>query len=253
MFSVNFNFACLLFSDYPINYSYSFQDPASDWLLGIINLHDNIIFYLIIILTVVLWLLTSALLNPDHLFNLHHGNLIELIWTITPAAILWMIGLPSLKLLYLMDEILSPEITVKAIGNQWYWSFEYGDHVFDNENGEPKETIAFDSFMVAEDDLELGEQRNLAVDNYLVLPINTSIRMLVTANDVIHSFSINSLGIKVDALPGRINALGFIINRPGQFYGQCSELCGSLHGFMPIGLKAVSLSSYLSFINSFQE
>jgi len=152
-----------IYSDYPINYSFSFQDPASDWLLGIINLHDNIIFYLIIILTVVLWFLVSAILNPDHLFNLHHGNLIELIWTITPALILWKIGLPSLKLLYLMDEILSAEITVKAIGNQWYWNYEYSDMVFDN--GE-RETIEFDSFKVADDDLELGEQRNLAVDNY---------------------------------------------------------------------------------------
>ena len=109
-----------IFADYPTSKALSFQDPASDWLLGIINLHDSIMFYLIIILTVVFWFFASALLNPDHLFNLHHGNLIELIWTISPAMILWMIGLPSLKLLYLMDEILAPELTVKAIANQWY-------------------------------------------------------------------------------------------------------------------------------------
>src|SRR6478736_497663 len=124
MFKTNLKFSTI-YGDAPINFSKNFQDPASDWLLAIINLHDNIIFYLIIILTVVLWFLISALINPDHLSNLHHGNLIELIWTITPAIILWLIGLSSLKLLYLMDEILSPEITVKAIGNQWYWSYEY--------------------------------------------------------------------------------------------------------------------------------
>lgn len=107
--------------------------------------------------------------------------------------------------------------------------------------------------MIPTEDLELGDHRNLAVDNYLVLPVNTSIRLLLTAQDVIHSFSVNSLGIKADCLPGRINALGFIINREGLFFGQCSEQCGALHGFMPIGVKAVSLSNYLSFINSFQE
>jgi cytochrome c oxidase subunit 2 len=150
----------IAFSDTPTNFSFGFQDPASQWMLGIMDLHDNIVFYLIIILTVVLWFLISAMTNLDHLANLHHGNLIEVIWTITPAKILWVIGLPSLKLLYLMDEILSAEISVKAIGNQWYWTYEYTD--YESENG------IYDSFMVADDDLELGELRELTVDNYLV-------------------------------------------------------------------------------------
>jgi heme/copper-type cytochrome/quinol oxidase subunit 2 len=122
----------ITYADSPINFSYGFQDPATQWMLGIVDLHDNIVFYLIIILTVVLWFLISALYNPDHLANLHHGNLIEVIWTITPAMILWVIGLPSLKLLYMMDEILDAELTVKAIANQWYWSYEYTDYVFAN-------------------------------------------------------------------------------------------------------------------------
>ena len=111
------------YADSPINFSFGFQDPATQWMLGIIDLHDSIVFYLIIILTVVLWFLISALYNPDHLANLHHGNLIEVIWTITPAMILWVIGLPSLKLLYMMDEILDAELTVKAIASQWFWSY----------------------------------------------------------------------------------------------------------------------------------
>jgi cytochrome c oxidase subunit 2 len=233
-----------IYSDTPINFSYGFQDPASKWMLGIIDLHDNIIFYLIIILSVVLWFFISSMYNKDHLSNLAHGNLIEVVWTITPAIILWVIGLPSLKLLYMMDEILDAELTVKAIGNQWFWSYEYTDY---------DEEIAFDSFMVADEDLELGELRELAVDNYLILPINTSIRLLLSSNDVIHSFAIPSLGLKMDALPGRLNSLGFVINRESTFYGGCSELCGALHHAMPIGVKAVSLGSYLSFINTFDE
>lgn len=129
------------------------------------------------------------------------------------------------------------------------WSYEYTDYNY--ANGENNEPIAFDSFMVADDDLELGELRELTVDNYLVLPINTSIRLLISSNDVIHSFAIPSLGIKMDALPGRLNTLGFVINRESTFYGGCSELCGALHHAMPIGIKAVSLGSYLSFINTF--
>lgn len=191
-----------IYSDTPLNYSFGFQDPASKWMLGIIELHDNIVFYLIIVLSVVLWFFISSMRSgQDHLSNLAHGNLIEVIWTIAPALILWVIGLPSLKLLYKMDEILDAELTVKAIGNQWYWSYEYSDYVY--ANGENNEPIAFDSYMVAEDDLELGELRELSVDNYLVLPINTSIRLLISSNDVIHSFSVPSLGIKMDALPGR--------------------------------------------------
>lgn len=239
-------FIGVIYADTPTNFSYGFQDPASKWMLGIIELHDSIVFYLIKILVVVLWFLISALYNKDHIFNLYHGNLIEIIWTVTPAIILWVIGLPSLKLLYMMDEILDAELTVKAIGNQWYWSYEYTDY----SDVEGKELIAFDSFMVADDDLELGELRELTVDNYLVLPINTSIRLLTSSNDVIHSFAIPSLGLKKDAMPGRLNSLGFVINRESTFYGGCSELCGALHHAMPIGVKAVSLGTYLSFIES---
>jgi len=217
-------------------------------MLGIIELHDTIMFYLIVLGVVVLWIATSLMFNKDYLANLAHGNLIELIWTITPSIILWMIGIPSLKLLYMMDEILDSEVTVKAVANQWYWNYEYSDYVTDDS-----ETIVVESFMKADDDLELGELRTLTVDNYLVLPINTSIRVLCTSNDVIHAFAVPSIGVKADCYPGRLNSLGFVINRESVYYGGCSELCGSLHHAMPIGVRAVPLSSYLSFIQSVSE
>ena len=176
-------------------------------MYSIIDLHDRIIFYLLIILSVVVWF-GLRIVSTDHLAHLHHGNTLELVWTITPACVLWAIGIPSLRLLYLMDEILDPEVTVKVMGSQWFWSYGNGD-----------------SFLT---DLELGDLRQLAVDNYLVLPINTSIRLLVSSNDVIHSFALPSLALKVDAIPGRLNGAGLIINRPSLFYGQCSELCGVL-------------------------
>lgn len=238
----------MFFADVPVNFAFGFQDPASQWMQGIIRLHDFVVFYLILLSVVVLWIFVSLLSNKDYLANLAHGNLIELIWTITPSMILWAIGIPSLKLLYKMDEILDSEVTVKAIASQWFWTYEYSDYVT-----EENDTISFDSFKVAAEDLELGDFRQLAVDNYLVLPINTSIRVLCTSNDVIHSFAVPSIGVKADCLPGRLNSLGFVINRESTYYGGCSELCGSLHHAMPIGVKAVPLSSYLSFIQSVSE
>jgi cytochrome c oxidase subunit 2 len=236
----------LLFSDFPVNYQTTFQDPGSQSMLAIIDLYDNIVFFLIIITIVTSWFLISSLRNPDYLPNLTHGNTIEIIWTILPAAILWCIGLPSLKLLYLLDELIDPQLTVKAIANQWYWSYELSDFSSSDSISSP----SFDSFLIPDSDLEIGDLRTLTLDNYLILPINTSIRLLVTSNDVIHSFAVPSLGIKVDAIPGRLNMYGFVINRSSTFLGQCSELCGALHYGMPIGIKAVSLSQFLSYLVS---
>ena len=230
-----------LYCDYPTPYAMGFQDAGSNWMYAIIDLHDRIIFFLIITLLVVMWFFISSLLCKDHLSYLSHGNLIEQVWTISPAAILWAIGLPSLRQLYMMDEILDAEQTIKAIGNQWYWSYEYSDY---------ESTIAFDSFLISEDSQEQGDHRQQAVDNKIVLPVNTAIRILVTSNDVIHSFAVPSLALKCDAIPGRLNSLGVIINRPSTYYGQCSELCGVLHGFMPISVQAVRIPSYISWQNS---
>lgn len=237
----------LLYLDNPQKGQLAFQDPASDWMHAIIDLHDRILFYLIVIQSVVVWYLISSILNTNHLPYLHHGNQIEQIWTQTPAGIQWAIGLPSLRLLYIMDEVLDAEITIKAIANQWYWSYEYSDYIDSGLN------VAYDSFMVDEGSQEEGDIRNLTVDNKQIVPVNTSIRLIVSSNDVIHSFAIPSLALKTDAIPGRLNSTGFIINRTSTFYGQCSELCGILHGFMPIELEAVHIPQYLSFLETYNE
>ena len=155
------------------------------------------------------------------------------------------IAFPSFKLLYLLDEVIDPVITVKSIGNQWFWSYEYSDYV--NDTGE---TIEFDSYMVPDSELEPGQLRLLEVDNRVILPVDTHIRFIVTARDVIHSFAVPSLGIKLDALPGRLNQTSVILNREGVFYGQCSELCGVLHYAMPIVIQSVSLDKYLLWLSS---
>jgi cytochrome c oxidase subunit 2 len=174
-----------------------------------------------------------------------HGTTIELIWTIVPSLILVTIAIPSFALLYSMDEVIDPAITLKVIAHQWYWSYEYSDYNTSDEDG-----IAFDSYMIQEDDLELGQLRLLEVDNRVVLPVNTHIRVLITSTDVIHNWAIPSLGIKCDAYPGRLNQVNTFINREGIFHGQCSELCGVNHGFMPIVVEAVSLKDYVSWVSA---
>jgi len=170
----------------------------------------------------------------------NHGTLIELIWTITPAIVLIMIAFPSFKLLYLMDEVISPSMTIKAVGHQWYWSYEYSDFI--NEDGE---SIEFDSYMTPETDLEDGQLRLLDVDNRIVVPVDTHVRFIITGQDVIHDFAVPSLGLKVDACPGRLNQSSVVIEREGVYYGQCSEICGVYHGFIPIAIEAVNAEKYL--------
>lgn len=227
----------LIYNDYALPYAMGFQDPGSQQMYSIINLHDNIVYYLIIICTIVLQFFLSLIMNKEHLPYLIHGNLIELFQTCIPAIILQLIGIPSLQLIYLMDEILSPEITIKAIASQQFQTYEYSD--YSNE-------IKFDSFLIPTDDLLPGDLRQLTLDNNLVLPINTSIRILISSNDVLHSFAVPALGLKCDAMPGRLNALGIIINRPSLYHGQCSELCGNLHSAMPITIEAVNLPKYIT-------
>jgi len=166
---------------------------------------------------------------------------IETIWTILPAIILLFLALPSLRLLYLTDELRQPGITLKAIGHQWYWRYEYSDFI----------DVEIDSYIVPVSDLSPGEFRLLEVDNRVVLPIHLEIRVLVTAADVIHSWTVPSLGVKVDAIPGRLNQLGFTIRQPGVFYGQCSEICGANHSFIPIAIESVNLKSFIKWITNF--
>jgi cytochrome c oxidase subunit 2 len=208
----------------------------------IIFFHDQVMFILIIIITTVLWLIIKALSGKAYHRYLVDGTLLEIVWTVVPAIILVLIAFPSLKILYLMDEVMDPALTIKAIGHQWYWSYEYSDY--------QTETLEFDSYMVPTSDLNKGDFRLLEVDNRLVLPINTHVRILVTGADVLHSFAVPALAVKMDAVPGRLNQTGVFIKRPGIFYGQCSEICGANHSFMPIVIEAVSLDKYINWVLS---
>lgn len=239
-----------IFNDVPEPLQLGFQDGASPGLSGIVDLHDSIFFYLVLISVGVFWMLGSVILNFNFKNNpitykyATHGTLIELIWTITPAFILIAIAFPSFKLLYMLDEVISPAMTVKVAGNQWYWSYEYSDFI--KEDGD---AISFDSYMIPESDLEVGQFRLLDVDNRVVVPVDTHIRFIVTGTDVIHDFAVPALGLKIDAVPGRLNQTSVIIKRVGTFYGQCSEICGTYHGFMPCVVQGVEAENFLVWLD----
>ena len=235
--------------DVPTPWGIYFQDSATPQMEGLIELHDNIMYYLVIILFSVGWILFSIIKNyvdvksPISHKYLNHGTLIELIWTITPAIVLILIAFPSFKLLYLMDEVSDPSMTVLAEGHQWYWSYQYPDFLDSSD-----EFIEFDSYIVPDSDLEEGGLRMLEVDNRVILPELTHVRFIITSGDVIHSFAVPSLGIKGDAYPGRLNQASVFINREGVFYGQCSEICGILHSSMPIVIESLSLEKFLTWL-----
>ena len=235
--------------DTPRPWGLYFQDSATPQMEGLVELHDNIMFYLVIILFGVGWIMISIVRNYTNIKSpishkyLNHGTLIELIWTITPALILILIAFPSFKLLYLMDEVSDPAMSVLAEGHQWYWSYQYPDFLNADE-----EFIEFDSYLVPESDLEDGALRMLEVDNRVILPELTHVRFIVTAADVIHSFTCPALGIKCDGYPGRLNQVSVLITREGTFYGQCSEICGILHSSMPIVIESVSIEKFLSWL-----
>nr|QJF46875.1 cytochrome c oxidase subunit II [Marasmia exigua] len=217
------------------------QNGASPLMEQIIFFHDHTLIILIMITILVGYLMVSLFFNKYINRFLLEGQMIELIWTILPAITLIFIALPSLRLLYLLDEINNPLITIKSIGHQWYWSYEYSD--FNN--------IEFDSYMIPMNEMNNNNFRLLDVDNRIVLPMNNQIRIMVTATDVIHSWTIPSLGVKVDANPGRLNQTNFFINRPGIFFGQCSEICGANHSFMPIVIESTSIKNFINWINNY--
>nr|ARI47096.1 cytochrome c oxidase subunit II [Phascolosoma sp. MZK-2017] len=218
-----------------------FQDAASPIMVQLIQFHDHAMTILVMIMTFVAFTLASLMMNSFTVKTISENHQVETIWTIVPGIILLSLALPSLRLLYLMDEVMTPALTVKAIGNQWYWSYEYTDFT----------DLGGDSYMLPTEDLtEQTPFRLLEVDNRLVLPCNTNIRMLVTASDVMHSWTVPSLGVKADAVPGRLNQLGLMINTPGIFYGQCSEICGANHSFMPIALEARSPEDFMQMVTS---
>nr|YP_009968779.1 cytochrome c oxidase subunit II [Argyra pingwuensis]QNC71304.1 cytochrome c oxidase subunit 2 [Argyra pingwuensis] len=215
------------------------QDSASPLMEQLIFFHDHAMLILIMITVLVGYLMFMLFFNSFTNRFLLHGQTIEIIWTILPAIVLLFIAFPSLRLLYLLDEINEPIITLKTIGHQWYWSYEYSDFI----------NIEFDSYMIPTNELTNEGFRLLDVDNRIVLPMNSQIRILVTAADVIHSWTIPALGVKIDGTPGRLNQTNFFINRPGLFFGQCSEICGANHSFMPIVIESVPINFFIKWIS----
>jgi cytochrome c oxidase subunit 2 len=216
------------------------QDRASPLIEQLIFFHDHTLLILVIVTVIVAYIITILFFNNYINRFLLHGQIIEIIWTILPAIILIFIALPSIRILYLLDEVNNPSITLKAIGHQWYWKYEYSD--FNN--------IEFDSYIIRTNELNDYNFRLLEVDNRVVLPINSQIRIIVTAADVIHSWTVPALGVKIDGTPGRLNQSNFYINRPGLYFGQCSEICGANHRFIPIIIERISTEYFIKWILS---
>jgi len=266
------------------NYQINFVDPASPIMEGLVSFHHDLFFFLVFILVLVSKIFYDCLIkfNKENFTNknqennkqkiaivTHHSE-IEIIWTVIPALILLFIVIPSFSLLYSIDEVIDPLLTIKIIGHQWYWTYEYTDlkyptlikksvseealtqflnkapinvetiDSFNYDSLKQKFSFNYDSYMLKDSQIIYLRDRLIKVDNAVYMPINTSIRLLITSTDVLHSWAIPSLGVKLDSCPGRLNETATIINRPGNFFGQCSEICGINHGFMPINLIGVN-------------
>lgn len=227
----------------PVSGQLGFQEAASPVMERLHSFHSLLLVTIVAITLFVTGLLIYVMLrfnrraNPVPSTTTHH-TLLEVLWTGIPVLILLVIAVPSFRVLYYMDKAPNPELTVKITGHQWYWSFEYPDH----------EGLAFDVRMIEDKDLKPGQPRLLEVDQRVIVPVDTDVRVLVTAADVIHSFAVPSLGVKKDAMPGRLNETWFRATREGVFYGQCSEICGTGHGYMPIAVEAVSKERFQAWL-----
>ena len=251
----SFGFAGMLFAlmtsplaaQQPTPWQLGFQEAHSPIMEQMVSFHDFLLWVIFAISLFVLLLLLYTIVrfrekaNPNPT-KTTHNTLIEILWTVIPVLILFVIGFYSLPLLYATDDVTDADVTVKVIGRQWYWSYEYPDH------GD----FTFDAFMVPEDELKAGQPRLLATDENLVLPVGKKIRVLVTSSDVLHAFAMPALGSKVDAVPGRTNETWFKIDEPGIYYGQCSELCGSGHAFMPLAIQAMPEAEFNAWITKAQ-
>nr|YP_010586214.1 cytochrome c oxidase subunit II [Gumaga orientalis]UZZ43976.1 cytochrome c oxidase subunit II [Gumaga orientalis] len=219
----------------------NFQNSTSPIMEQLIFFHDHSLLILIMIIMFVSYIMINIMMNKMTNRFLLENQMIELIWTILPSMILIFIALPSLKLLYMIDEINKPSITLKTIGHQWYWSYEYSDF----------KDINFNSYLIPTNSLSNNQFRLLEVDNQIILPMKTQIRLIATSSDVIHSWTIPNLGLKSDAIPGRINQMNFFMNQPGIFFGQCSEICGMNHSFMPIMIESISMNMFINWIKNY--
>ena len=236
-------FAAAANASQPVPWQIDFQQAATPVMAQVQDFNTTISvvivlinWFVIALLVYVMWRF-NAKRNPTP-SKTTHNTLIEVVWTVAPIMILIIIAVPSFRLLYFQDRAVDAEMTIKAIGNQWYWTYEYPDH-----GG-----FAFDALMIADDEIGPGQVRLLETDNRVVVPVDTSIRLLVTAADVIHAWAVPAFGVKVDAVPGRLSETWFRIEREGVYYGQCSELCGVYHGFMPIAVEAVSKQAFSAWV-----
>ena len=229
----------VVMANQPKKWQLGFQEPASQTMRDIVWFHDYMLLPIIVAISAfVLFLMAYAMVrfrasrNPNP-SKRTHNVLVEIVWTLVPCLILIVMAVPSFKVLYSQDTIPKADVTIKAVGYQWYWGYEY-----------PDENIVFDSYMIEEKDLKEGQPRLLAVDNEVYVPVNKVVKVMITANDVLHAWALPSFGVKRDAVPGRINETWFRADRTGTFYGQCSELCGIKHAFMPITVNVVTEEEY---------
>nr|YP_009186447.1 cytochrome c oxidase subunit II [Paraplea frontalis]AHL44231.1 cytochrome c oxidase subunit II [Paraplea frontalis] len=221
-------------------YTTLMQDANSPLMEQLMMFHNHSMMILSMITIIVTYMMYSMMMNKLTNRYLLESQTIELMWTIMPAITLIFIALPSLRLLYMMDEINKPMLTIKSIGHQWYWSYEYSDF----------KDIEFESYMKPTGEMSKEEFRLLDVDNRIIMPMNTQTRMLITSADVLHSWAMPSLGIKIDATPGRMNQGTININRPGLMFGQCSEICGANHSFMPIVIESIPMNKFINWLKS---
>ena len=240
----NFFITIEAFADQPKDWQLGFQNPASDGMRDIVNFHNNLLLPIIIAISVfVLFLMLYACVrfrasaNPNPSKRTHNVT-VEILWTLIPCLILIVMAVPSFKILYKQDTIPKADLTIKAVGYQWYWGYEY-----------PDENIIFDSYMIEDKDLKANQPRLLTVDHEVVVPVNKVVKVLITANDVLHAWALPAFGVKRDAVPGRINETWFKAEKEGTYYGQCSELCGIKHAFMPITVKVVSEEDYQEWLS----
>lgn len=238
-----FGWAAPALAGAPEPWQLGFQDAATP-VMELINGFHNFLLYIIVAIAVfVLGLMLYVMVrfnekaNPTPSKTTHH-TILEVTWTVIPVLILVLISIPSFRLLYFMDKTEKPEMTLQVTGAQWYWTYAYPDHG----------NFKFDSLMIPDSDLKPGQLRLLEVDNRVVVPVDTNIRVLLTANAVIHSWAVPALGIKTDTVPGRMNETWMRVTKPGVYYGQCSELCGVNHGFMPVVVEAVSKAQFAEWV-----
>ncbi len=231
------------YANQPEPWQWKFQEAATDVMTDMTHFNDILVVVMLVVTVVVFLLLFYVIIkfnskaNPVPSTTTHH-TVLEIIWTVVPVIILLVLAVPSFRLVFKQLEVPESELTIKATGNQWYWSYEYPD----------QGNISFDSIMLEDDELKEGQPRLLATDNAVVLPVDTNIRLIVTASDVLHSWAIPSFGVKMDAVPGRLNETWFKVNKLGTYYGQCSELCGVRHGFMPIMVRVVEKKKFKKWV-----